>query len=87
MYVCLNARMKTVLLIPKILFACSSRSMMLMFVCMYVLRDDTGLLAYTVQGRDVNLDIKRVVGYRQFWYSACILIHTYIHTYIHGSLM
>lgn len=25
-----------------------------------------GLLAYTVQGRDVNLDIKRVVGYRQF---------------------
>ena len=25
-----------------------------------------GLLAYTVQGRDVNLDILRVVGYRQF---------------------
>lgn len=25
-----------------------------------------GLLAYTVQGRDVNLDIKRVVGYRSF---------------------
>lgn len=25
-----------------------------------------GLLAYTVQGRDVNLDIKRIVGYRQF---------------------
>ena len=25
-----------------------------------------GLLAYTAQGRDVNLDIKRVVGYRQF---------------------
>lgn len=25
-----------------------------------------GLLAYTVQGRDVNLDISRVVGYRQF---------------------
>ena len=25
-----------------------------------------GLLAYTIQGRDVNLDIKRVVGYRQF---------------------
>mmetsp|Transcript_12904 Transcript_12904/g.17693 ORF Transcript_12904/g.17693 Transcript_12904/m.17693 type:complete len:1013 (+) Transcript_12904:198-3236(+) len=25
-----------------------------------------GLLAYTVQGRDVNLDIKRLVGYRQF---------------------
>jgi len=25
-----------------------------------------GLLAYTVQGRDVNLDIKRVVGYRMF---------------------
>ena len=25
-----------------------------------------GLLAYTTQGRDVNLDIKRVVGYRQF---------------------
>ena len=25
-----------------------------------------GLLAYTVQGKDVNLDIKRVVGYRQF---------------------
>ena len=25
-----------------------------------------GLLAYTVQGRDVNLDIKRVVGYRAF---------------------
>jgi len=25
-----------------------------------------GLLAYTVQGRDVNLDIKRVVGYRNF---------------------
>lgn len=25
-----------------------------------------GLLAYTVQGRDINLDIKRVVGYRQF---------------------
>ena len=25
-----------------------------------------GLLAYTVQGRDVNLDIQRVVGYRQF---------------------
>lgn len=25
-----------------------------------------GLLAYTVQGRDVNLDIKRVIGYRQF---------------------
>ena len=25
-----------------------------------------GLLAYTVQGRDVNLDLARVVGYRQF---------------------
>lgn len=25
-----------------------------------------GLLSYTVQGRDVNLDIQRVVGYRQF---------------------
>ena len=25
-----------------------------------------GLLAYTVQGRDVNLDIKRIVAYRQF---------------------
>jgi valyl-tRNA synthetase len=25
-----------------------------------------GLLAYTVQGRDINLDIKRVVGYRNF---------------------
>ena len=25
-----------------------------------------GLLAYTVQGRDINLDVKRVVGYRQF---------------------
>ena len=25
-----------------------------------------GLLSYTVQGRDVNLDISRVVGYRQF---------------------
>jgi valyl-tRNA synthetase len=25
-----------------------------------------GLLAYTVQGRDINLDIKRVVGYRLF---------------------
>ena len=25
-----------------------------------------GLLAYTVQGRDINLDIKRVVGYRSF---------------------
>ena len=25
-----------------------------------------GLLAYTVQGRDVNLDIQRVVGYRNF---------------------
>jgi len=25
-----------------------------------------GLLAYTVQGRDVNLDVKRVVGYRNF---------------------
>ena len=25
-----------------------------------------GLLAYTIQGRDVNLDIKRVVGYRNF---------------------
>jgi len=25
-----------------------------------------GLLAYTVQGRDINLDISRVVGYRQF---------------------
>ena len=25
-----------------------------------------GLLAYTVQGRDVNLDMKRVVGYRMF---------------------
>ena len=25
-----------------------------------------GLLAYTVQGRDVNLDLGRVVGYRQF---------------------
>jgi valyl-tRNA synthetase len=25
-----------------------------------------GLLAYTTQGRDVSLDIKRVVGYRQF---------------------
>jgi valyl-tRNA synthetase len=25
-----------------------------------------GLLAYTVQGRDVNLDVNRVVGYRQF---------------------
>lgn len=25
-----------------------------------------GLLAYTSQARDINLDIKRVVGYRQF---------------------
>jgi valyl-tRNA synthetase len=25
-----------------------------------------GLLAYTVQGRDINLDVKRVVGYRLF---------------------
>lgn len=25
-----------------------------------------GLLAYTVQGRDINLDLKRVVGYRMF---------------------
>jgi valyl-tRNA synthetase len=25
-----------------------------------------GLLAYTAQGRDINLDIQRVVGYRQF---------------------
>ena len=25
-----------------------------------------GMLAYTVQGRDINLDIQRVVGYRQF---------------------
>ena len=25
-----------------------------------------GLLAYTLQGRDINLDISRVVGYRQF---------------------
>jgi valyl-tRNA synthetase len=25
-----------------------------------------GLLAYTVQGRDINLDVGRVVGYRQF---------------------
>ena len=25
-----------------------------------------GLLAYTVQGRDINLDIKRVIGYRSF---------------------
>jgi valyl-tRNA synthetase len=25
-----------------------------------------GLLAYTVQGRDINLDVKRVIGYRQF---------------------
>jgi len=25
-----------------------------------------GLLAYTVQGRDINLDVNRVVGYRQF---------------------
>jgi valyl-tRNA synthetase len=25
-----------------------------------------GLLAYTVQGRDINLDVKRVVGYRNF---------------------
>jgi valyl-tRNA synthetase len=25
-----------------------------------------GLLAYTTQGRDINLDIKRLVGYRQF---------------------
>ena len=25
-----------------------------------------GLLAYTVQGRDINLDMKRVVGYRSF---------------------
>ncbi|KAJ8598262.1 hypothetical protein CTAYLR_005497 [Chrysophaeum taylorii] len=25
-----------------------------------------GLLAYTVQGRDINLDIKRVIGYRNF---------------------
>ena len=24
------------------------------------------LLAYTAQGRDINLDIKRVVGYRSF---------------------
>ena len=25
-----------------------------------------GLLAYTVQGRDINLDVKRIIGYRQF---------------------
>ena len=25
-----------------------------------------GLLAYTVQGRDINMDVKRVVGYRMF---------------------
>ncbi len=25
-----------------------------------------GLLAYTLQGRDINLDIQRIVGYRQF---------------------
>jgi len=25
-----------------------------------------GLLAYTLQGRDINLDIQRVVAYRQF---------------------
>lgn len=28
--------------------------------------DSFGLLAYTVQGRDVNLDIQRLVGYRNF---------------------
>jgi valyl-tRNA synthetase len=37
-----------------------------------------GLLAYTVQGRDINLDIKRVVGYRNFcnklWQSCRFLI-------------
>jgi valyl-tRNA synthetase len=37
-----------------------------------------GLLAYTVQGRDINLDIKRVVGYRSFcnklWQSCRFLI-------------
>ena len=39
-----------------------------------------GLLAYTVQGRDISLDIKRVVGYRQFcnklWNATCFALKT-----------
>lgn len=44
-----------------------------------------GLLAYTVQGRDVNLDIKRVVGYRQFCnklWNAVRFALTYIEEYM-----
>jgi len=44
-----------------------------------------GLLAYTVQGRDVNLDIKRVVGYRQFCnklWNAVRFALTYVSDYV-----
>lgn len=40
-----------------------------------------GLMAYTIQGRDVNLDIKRIVGYRQFCnkvWNACKFAIEYI---------
>lgn len=32
-----------------------------------------GLLAYTTQGRDINLDINRVVSYRQFCVFVCVV--------------
>ena len=38
-------------------------------------------MAYTIQGRDVNLDIKRIVGYRQFCnklWNACRFAIEYI---------
>jgi valyl-tRNA synthetase len=44
-----------------------------------------GLLAYTSQGRQINLDIKRVVGYRQFCnklWNAMRFAITYISDYV-----